>query len=75
MSPSPSVAAVLDPLVDDGLPLVDLEADPAVEVEPGVRPFALRYMVTRDDDPEFVEMTGDDVTFTFVNHHFKVDDL
>lgn len=75
MSASRSVAAVVDPLVDDGLPLVDFEAQPVAELEPGVRPFALRFMVTRDDDPAFIEMTGNDVTYTFVNHRFKVDDL
>ena len=65
-----------DPLVDDGLPLVDLEARPIPsDTAAGtVRPFAFKFLTTHEADPDFLRMSGDDVTFTIIHGHIFVDD-
>lgn len=81
MSASPSVASVeigfLEPLLDDGLPLVDLEARPVVGdgAVSGVRPFAHKFQITREDDPRFVSTIGFDITFCGPAGHIHFDDV
>ncbi len=81
MAASSSVATVeigfLEPLLDDGLPLVDLEAQP-VHSEgpmPGVRPFAHKFQTTHEDDPRFASMIGFDITFCGPIGHVHFDDI
>jgi hypothetical protein len=66
----------VDPLQDDGLPLVNVpspvkrdgQSGPAVALR--LRPLALNFETKLEDDPTFVRMSADDVSYTPVTKQY-----